>query len=332
MNKKKIAVIGAGISGAVLAYKLAQSGLEVKIFEKSRGAGGRMATRRFSVGEKNFFIDHGAQFIDVNNLEFFEFIQSLQREGLIKKFDLIATDNTFVPVPHMNSIAKFLINKIIENSSNQVIYQAEVLKVQKNIELVSKLSISISDSPLSNHSLEDFDLVVSTAPPLQSLQIFSNFDNLEFLKNVKMNPFFAVMLISNLNYDFGFVEKFIDEYRALSWIGINSKKPLRDKTLSLILHSNSEWTKKNIDLSSDEIIEIIIHELESLTGFYDSEPIAIASHRWLYGRTQIAVGREHFFDKDQGIALCGDYFIGDNIESAYLSASSLAKSIINKFS
>ena len=42
----EVAVIGAGMSGLVCARLLAESGHQVRIFDKARGPGGRMATRR----------------------------------------------------------------------------------------------------------------------------------------------------------------------------------------------------------------------------------------------------------------------------------------------
>ena len=41
----KVAVVGAGIAGASCAHALSHSGHAVQVFDKSRGAGGRMSTR-----------------------------------------------------------------------------------------------------------------------------------------------------------------------------------------------------------------------------------------------------------------------------------------------
>ncbi|MBC7939825.1 MAG: FAD-dependent oxidoreductase, partial [Chitinophagaceae bacterium] len=41
-----VAVIGAGVAGAACASSLRQAGMNVTLFEKARGVGGRMATRR----------------------------------------------------------------------------------------------------------------------------------------------------------------------------------------------------------------------------------------------------------------------------------------------
>ena len=50
MEKPNIAIIGAGMTGVVCARNLKDAGYETIIFEKSRGIGGRMATRRTSEG------------------------------------------------------------------------------------------------------------------------------------------------------------------------------------------------------------------------------------------------------------------------------------------
>lgn len=50
-------IIGAGLSGLILARRLVESGREVLVIEKSKSVGGRMATRRD--GDATF--DHGAQ-------------------------------------------------------------------------------------------------------------------------------------------------------------------------------------------------------------------------------------------------------------------------------
>ena len=59
-------VIGAGISGLAAATELARAGCKTIILEKSRGIGGRMATRRVGAA----VCDHGAQFFTVRTRAF----------------------------------------------------------------------------------------------------------------------------------------------------------------------------------------------------------------------------------------------------------------------
>jgi hypothetical protein len=46
VRRQRVAVIGAGLAGLTCARALAEAGIAVMVFEKSRGVGGRMATRR----------------------------------------------------------------------------------------------------------------------------------------------------------------------------------------------------------------------------------------------------------------------------------------------
>ena len=56
-------VIGAGISGLTMASRLRNMNEKVIILEKSRGVGGRIATRRDGVST----YDHGAQFYKISD-------------------------------------------------------------------------------------------------------------------------------------------------------------------------------------------------------------------------------------------------------------------------
>lgn len=58
---KSVAIVGAGIAGLAAAQALIanQSGIVPVVFEKSRGVGGRAATRRID----GFCFDHGAQYV-----------------------------------------------------------------------------------------------------------------------------------------------------------------------------------------------------------------------------------------------------------------------------
>lgn len=52
-------VVGAGLAGLICAQKLQQAGHQVAVLEKSRGLGGRLATRRVD----GMAMDHGARFL-----------------------------------------------------------------------------------------------------------------------------------------------------------------------------------------------------------------------------------------------------------------------------
>ena len=75
----KVAVVGAGISGASCAHALSHSGHAVQVFDKSRGAGGRMATRRAEWVDRQgrsqlSRFDHGAPCFTAHEPSFQQFV------------------------------------------------------------------------------------------------------------------------------------------------------------------------------------------------------------------------------------------------------------------
>ena len=77
----EVAVIGAGISGLICARTLADHGFPVTVFEKSRGVGGRMATRRTADGLR---FDHGAQYFTARDDRFRRYVESWMHDGVVK--------------------------------------------------------------------------------------------------------------------------------------------------------------------------------------------------------------------------------------------------------
>ena len=118
----KIAVVGAGLSGLVVAEKLQSVGT-VEVFDKSRGAGGRMSTRY--AGDYEF--DHGAQYFTARSDAFRAFLQPLIDDGTVREWPatiaeyeagslVSATSEHATPLwvgaPRMNSIGKALARRV----------------------------------------------------------------------------------------------------------------------------------------------------------------------------------------------------------------------------
>ncbi len=74
----KIAIVGAGATGSLLAYLLTNKGHAVTVFEKSRGRGGRCCHKRANWG----VFDTGAPVINASTSEFISFMRVLEQQGL----------------------------------------------------------------------------------------------------------------------------------------------------------------------------------------------------------------------------------------------------------
>lgn len=79
----QIGIIGAGIAGLSCAEMLQAAGHAVRVFDKGRGAGGRMATRRVPTPSGDVTFDHGAQYFTTRNPAFAAAVTDWQASGVV---------------------------------------------------------------------------------------------------------------------------------------------------------------------------------------------------------------------------------------------------------
>ena len=79
--KKRIAIIGAGISGLTLAQNLKHHA-DVVVYEKARGVGGRMSTRHVDP----FYFDHGTHTFTARTKAFQAFLKPYRENGTIAEW------------------------------------------------------------------------------------------------------------------------------------------------------------------------------------------------------------------------------------------------------
>jgi len=82
----RVLVIGAGIAGLAAARRLLDHGVErrhVRIVDKGRGVGGRMASRRIETPAGTARFDHGAQFFTIRSEAFSETVAAAVEAGAV---------------------------------------------------------------------------------------------------------------------------------------------------------------------------------------------------------------------------------------------------------
>lgn len=326
MNQR-IAIIGAGLSGAVLARQLPKN-FEITLFDKGRGPSGRLATRRL----EGFEFDHGAQFFTTRSAELQQFTAPYIERGLIAEWKpKITTFNSgqepykrdwfephWVAVPGMNAWIKELLEPF------QTLCGEAVNGVRRRQQA---WWIERGDLPADG----PFDWVVYSCPAPQTLQLLpSEAAGLkEQIGQFELLPCFALML--------GFEEKPPVHWDAavvqdgpLSWLAWNQSKPGRSPKAALVVHSNNQWAHQHFDLPLPETEALMRDELSHRTGIDSNTAIVSSMHRWRYSIPMIADKEErpsHYIDQENRIAICGDWCHGNRAESAFLSARSLAQAL-----
>lgn len=325
--RPQIAVIGAGLSGVTLAARLGPHAA-IQLFEKSRGMGGRMATRR---GETASF-DHGAQYFTIRDAAFHDFIEPAMERGVVEVWDAplhLMKENghleqrkdhspRFVANPGMNELVRFLGEKHRPQLNTKIeAIEGEVgewqLRTQEGVHI------------------GPFDWVISTAPAPQTADLLPfNPDDAAALQSVKMLGCFTLMITLQPESHLPFAAAQV-EHTVLSWIAANHSKPERAPTPSLVIHAQNDWSQEHLEAPRDWVEAQMLRALgalvPSLSARFASPPVL---HRWKYASVAKPLGRPFLLDPDRHLAACGDWCIGNRVEAAFQSADALAASILTQ--
>ena len=106
----RLAIIGAGISGLACADMLAANGTDVTLFDKSRGVGGRMATRRIEAQTDVVALDHGAQYFTARTPSFRAQVAAWEALGLAARWPEAGID-AWVGTPTMTAPVKHIADR-----------------------------------------------------------------------------------------------------------------------------------------------------------------------------------------------------------------------------
>jgi predicted NAD/FAD-dependent oxidoreductase len=322
----RVAVIGAGISGLTCARTLADHGVLVNVFEKSRGVGGRMATRR---SENGVAFDHGAQYFTIRDQRFQRYADVWLRDGLVQPWKgrvvslrdgKIESEKEstlrFVAAPGMNAIGKHL---------------ATGLQLAANTHVTAPTRCGdkwlVSDD--AGRDLGQYDVVVVSAPAPQASQLLAGNPELSRrTASVKTAGCWAVLVqfASRIavDYDGAFVQN-----SPLSWIARNSSKPGRNSAEETwILHATGDWSESHIDEPPDGIPTQLLSAFWKATGAPSLPPCFVAAHRWRYALPTEPLRDRCLFDRDLRIGACGDWCCGPRVEGAFLSGAAMAGRVL----
>ena len=314
-----IAIIGAGLAGITLAREL-RGVAEVTVFEKSRGYGGRMATRH----AEPYQFDHGAQFFTARSAEFKQVLQEVQVQSAMvlwepkiitlqagqKPFKRDWFEPHYVGVPGMNALCKALAGDC-------------------NVQLRSEVSRIMREGAgwrltgADEFSYGVFDWVISAVPSPQALTLMpADFAFREAMDAVNFSPCFALMLgLSTqppLNFDAAVVRD-----SPIGWIAVESSKSGRADAFSLLIHSDNDWAQSHIDSNPEEVTELLISALHEVTGISSKQIEHKVLHRWRYARAESFAGEDYLLDGSNHLAACGDWCQGGRVEDAFLSGARL---------
>lgn len=323
--RRKIAIIGAGISGLVIANELNKHS-DVLIFEKARGVGGRMSTR-FS---DPFYFDHGAQCFTARTKEFNDFLYPLIKQDIIGEWkgkivnleigketsNRLWNEPHLVAIPNMNSLCKFMSKDISIKLNTEIIPLSS--KYESGWKLFSK----------EQEDLGTYDWVISTLPaPQASILFATNLKEDSLIRSITMNSCYSTMIGFKKPFDHSWIAAKVRN-NPIKWISINSTKPGRNnKITSIVIQSTSKWANNHLNCDIKHVEELLTTQFKHFIDIDCKKADYLSTHRWKYAIVQKTEKSGPYIDEEKCLASTSDWCETSRIEEVYLNAVALAKKI-----
>ncbi len=339
-RRLRIAVIGAGLAGLAAACALADQNHEVVVFEKSRGRGGRAATRRVAQAPDGAVVaDHGAQYFTARDPRFARRVASWARRGVVAPWPArlgalrggsVAPagdgDARWVGVAGMSALGRMLADGLDLRLSTRV---APPVRTDAGWTLFS--SDDATSSTASPVALGHFDRVLVSAPAPQAAPLLAAAPALAaHAAAVPMAPCWTVLLALAAPLCLDWDALFVND-GPLGWVARDCGKPGRARGRAgqvWVLHASTEWTRAHLEDAPEAVASALIGAFAALVGATLPTVVWQQAHRWLYARAEQPLSAGCLWDAALGIGACGDWCADGRIEGAWLSGEALAGRVL----
>lgn len=342
---RHVAVVGAGMAGVTCARTLVQAGHRVTLIEKSRGAGGRMATRRSEFGG----FDHGAQFFTVRDPRFHKALQLVPdlvvpwQVNTVRVLDVLGQtmataptprDARWVPVGGMNTLLKCWAEPLADGSLNsQTLLQARVTAIEPDALNPSRWQLRLEGPEGAQQVAGGFDAVVLAVPHPQAADVLRASrlapEMQDALKQADVAPCWTMMVAFPQAMQPG-LESLGPRWHAASsdhhrvrWVAREPSKPGRSPIERWTIQASPEWSAEHLEDDAERVKAKLLKGFAEITGIR-ATPAFTTAHRWRYAQTTRPLGQAYLLDEQAGIGLCGDWCLGNRVESAFVSGLELA--------
>jgi len=277
---------------------LQAAGHAIELFDKSRGSGGRMSSKRSDAGS----LDMGAQYFTARDRRFVNEVQRWQAQGWVAEWDpklytwqngqlnLSPDEQTrWVGTPRMSAITRGLLGELSSHFGCRI---TEVFRGEQHWHLQDAEGITYGP----------FSHVVIATPAPQATALLAAAPKLAgAAAGVQMEPTWAVALAFETALQTPMEGCFVQD-SPLDWLARNRSKPGRDNHLDTwVLHATSHWSKQHLDLPKEAVIEHLHGAFAELLHITMPAPTFTLAHRWLYARPAGAREWGALADADLGL-------------------------------
>ncbi|MBW4697785.1 MAG: FAD-dependent oxidoreductase [Aphanocapsa lilacina HA4352-LM1] len=333
-----ILIVGAGVAGLAAAGVLHKAGLAVRLVEKSRGVGGRLATRRVATASGEVRLDHGAQYFTCRSEAFWQVVQPLIADGEIALWlDGVPTlkQGILEPPDAAHRSARYI-------CPQGMTALARVLTHELDIRLETKATaLALEENGCwrvtTDRGAEIARAVLLTPPPQQSLAIAGEFGNVSAFdpaRAVDFLPCLAVMAGYGAADPGGLPWGLRwEDDPIVAWSALDSSKRRDPKATTIVVHTLPDFSREHFDAVAEKTAQRVLEHCACKLGGFT--PLALARpewvqvHRWRYAMP--ANPLDAAFLARMGPApllLAGCWCSGARVEGAFLSGQAAGRELV----
>lgn len=343
----KLIIVGAGISGLATAYALAKQAphIEIHCIEKSRGVGGRAATRR----RDGAVFDHGAQFFRTNDTDQLNFFRNeIDAQHLV---DIAKPVWTFT---HDNLIS---VGDSAQNNAPKLVYRSGINQLGKLL-VPANLTLSFEQRvhhfvhehnvfrcfDANQHEIATGDAIVFTPPAPQTIDILrdSHFDVeaqhtlITALAPATYRPCISITLAFAQSFDFPFYALVnSDRQHDISWLAFEhdkdaSRAPSGQSLITVQLAPSASRT--HWDDSIETLTAHYLPRISQLLNHQLTHPLWVDRQGWRYALPdgQANTHLLQMYERTHGVYFAGDAITGlGRVHLALQTGFDVAQRILN---
>ncbi len=337
---QEVVIIGAGVAGLSLARALAASGIESLVLDKSRGVGGRAATRRVE-GQP---VDHGVAFLHGSHPEFLAALDAVD-----------ATPLEGWPL-RVRGEGRPCQPRAFRKGERRLAFEEGVTAFPKSLARGLDVRRGVRVASLAARRdgvgavLEDGESVVARnlvlALPLeQALRLLEPLASesgairpiASLLSMMTTEP--CLTLLAGYPLDATATgepewDLFYPSDESVSMLVAHDSSKRREKKWRVLVYQcRSCFSRRHLEADPEVWIPLVLSDASRLFGDWAGRPLWRVPHRWRYSRTDSAntLARPFWLTLENGarIGIGGEVFSpGGGVEGAFLSGLRLAERVV----
>lgn len=296
--RTRVAIVGAGLAGLSAARSLMEAGIPSVVFEKSRGLGGRLATRRTELGP----IDHGAPGVPVD-------VALAAGGGVWSEGPENAQG---IGIPGMSALAR---------------HMGHGINVQREITIteVAETGDGYSLTAAAGALHASFDAVIFAVPAPQAAALLAQqAEMVEAIANVRMTPLWTLLL--GFDAPSGLSQDVLTLADPLALAIPMLSKPGQIATERWSAHATTAWSAEHLELEKEDAADVLLQAFMAVTGLAGT-PDYLAAHRWRYARVERALGQPFVANGTGTLLAGGDWALGALASDAVASGRAMARRV-----